>query len=207
MKRFSIKVIPAFILLLIISNCGAQNIDVKLLKKFNSRETKFKDKYLGANSSFITPVTVAVPASLLIGGVITGNKQLTKDAIYVTGSYLLSGAVTTILKKSIARKRPCDQYQDIVIRQTTHGGGSFPSGHTSAAFNLATSLSLRYHKWYVIAPSYLYAASVGWARMYQGVHYPSDVLVGAIVGCGTAWVGYKVQNKWSKVNTSKRRLI
>jgi membrane-associated phospholipid phosphatase len=34
--------------------------------------------------------------------------------------------------------------------------------------------------------------------MYQGVHYPSDVLVGAIVGSSSAWLGYKLQNKWLK---------
>ena len=72
---------------------------------------------------------------------------------------------------------------------------SFPSGHTSSAFCTATSLSLLFPKWYVAVPSYLYAATVGYARMYQGVHYPSDVLVGALVGAGSAWISYKVE-KW-----------
>jgi undecaprenyl-diphosphatase len=56
-------------------------------------------------------------------------------------------------------------------------------------------LALRYRKWYVIAPAYVFASSVGWARMYQGVHYPSDVVAGALVGAASAWLGYKAQ-KW-----------
>ena len=72
---------------------------------------------------------------------------------------------------------------------------SFPSGHTSTAFCTATSVALRYRKWYFVAPSYLFATSVAWARMYQGVHYPSDVFAGAVIGAGSAWAGYKIQ-KW-----------
>ena len=82
---------------------------------------------------------------------------------------------------------------------------SFPSGHVSAAFCTATSLSLRFHKWYVIAPSFLWATSVGWARMYQGVHYPSDVLAGAIVGAGSAWLGYKIQHRMEKKHNDPKK--
>jgi membrane-associated phospholipid phosphatase len=51
-----------------------------------------------------------------------------------------------------------------------------------AAFALATSLSLSYPKCYIIVPSFAWASSVGYSRMDLGVHYPSDVLAGAIVG-------------------------
>ena len=72
---------------------------------------------------------------------------------------------------------------------------SFPSGHTAAAFSLATSLSITYPKWYVIAPSAIWACGVGFARMNQGVHYPSDVLTGAAIGVGCAFVNVYV-NRW-----------
>ncbi|HEU4788615.1 MAG TPA: phosphatase PAP2 family protein, partial [Flavobacterium sp.] len=48
---------------------------------------------------------------------------------------------------------------------------------------------------YVIAPSFLWAGAVGYSRMYLGVHYPTDVLAGAIVGSGSAFLCYKL-NKW-----------
>ena len=79
-----------------------------------------------------------------------------------------------------------------------------PSGHTSAAFYSATSLSILYPKWYVIVPSYLWASSVAWARMYEGVHYPSDVFVGAVVGAGSAWIAYKVQKCVDKKARAKK---
>ena len=83
---------------------------------------------------------------------------------------------------------------------------SFPSGHTSAAFCISTSLALRYRKWYVIAPAYVYAVSVGWARMYQGVHYPSDVLTGALIGTASAWLTYKAQNWMAGRKERKKKL-
>ena len=82
-----------------------------------------------------------------------------------------------------------------VLRPDATNYFSFPSGHTATAFALATSLSVKYPKWYVIAPSALWACSVGVSRMNEGVHYPSDVLAGAAIGAGCAVVNIYV-NKW-----------
>jgi membrane-associated phospholipid phosphatase len=60
---------------------------------------------------------------------------------------------------------------------------------------LATSLSITYPKWYVIAPSAIWACGVGFSRINQGVHYPSDVLAGAAIGVGCAFVNVYV-NRW-----------
>jgi len=82
---------------------------------------------------------------------------------------------------------------------------SFPSGHTSEAFSTATALSLKYPEWYIIAPAYLWAGSVGYSRMNLGVHYPTDVLAGALLGTGTAFLTLKV-NEWlnRQVRKSKK---
>ncbi|ULT24063.1 phosphatase PAP2 family protein [Sphingobacterium sp. E70] len=52
-------------------------------------------------------------------------------------------------------------------------------------------MSRAYSKWYVVAPSLLWAGSVGYSRMYLGVHYPTDVLAGAVLGLGRPlhWMG------------------
>jgi membrane-associated phospholipid phosphatase len=81
------------------------------------------------------------------------------------------------------------------IQNVTSGlDPSFPSGHTSMAFSLATSVSLAYPKWYVIFPSYLWAGAVGYSRMDLGVHYPSDVLFGAALGAGSAYLCHIIIN-------------
>lgn len=121
----------------------------------------------------------------------------------MVGGFIVSTIITRGMKIVIPRARPFITYP-YIIKRDVGGGNSFPSGHTSAAFCTATSLSLLFPKWYVIAPCYLYAATVGFARMYQGVHYPSDVLAGAIVGAGSAWLAFKVE-KWRDRKNAKAK--
>lgn len=81
-----------------------------------------------------------------------------------------------------------------------------PSGHTSLAFATATSLTLKYPKWYVAAPSYFWACSVGYSRMNLGVHYPSDIVAGALLGAGSAYLTYLVNDFFRKKMDNKKIL-
>ena len=182
----------------------SQNIDIELLKPINKNETVFKNKYLELCASSVTALSIGIPAGIAVAGFITHDNKLKKDALYMAGGYVVSAILTQGIKRAVNRKRPFETYSYIVKRDDESGGLSFPSGHTSAAFCIATQVSLRYRKWYVIGPAYLFAGSVAWARMYQGVHYPSDVLAGAIVGTGSAWLGWKVQ-KWMQKRQDKKR--
>jgi membrane-associated phospholipid phosphatase len=203
---------PAAILLLfsfLFNNRSiAQNADIKLLQSINRKETFFKDKYLELNASSASKLSVGIPAGIALAGFIKHDKQLQRDALYMGGAYLLSGIITQSSKSIDKRVRPFEKYNFITQRDDESGGYSFPSGHTADAFCIATSVSLRYRKWYFVAPAYLFAASVGWARMYQGVHYPSDVLMGALVGSGSAWLSWKAE-KWKerKHNIVKKQII
>jgi membrane-associated phospholipid phosphatase len=183
----------------------SQNADIDLLKQINKNETTFKNKYLELNASSVTVLGIGLPVGIAVTGFIMHDDKLKLDALFMGGAFLASSLVTQSAKRIINRPRPFEKYPFIVIRDDESGGMSFPSGHTSSAFCTATSLSLRYRKWYVIAPSYLFATSVAWARMYQGVHYPSDVLAGALVGTGSAWLGWKVQKwLWGKKERKKK---
>ena len=102
--------------------------------------------------------------------------------------------MTTAIKYSINRQRPFVTYP-IIVNQTESTSPSLPSMHTSIAFSTATSLSISFPKWYVIAPSFLWASTVGYSRLHLGAHYPTDVFAGAIVGAGSAYLTYKL-NKW-----------
>ena len=170
----------------------SQNYDVKLLRSINSKESAFKNNFFKIDAKAVTVINIAAPVGLFTSGIITHNKKLQIDAVFMAGSFIASSAITHSVKKIMKHSRPCDVYGDIVKRGSG-GGYSFPSGHTSAAFSTATSLSLAFPKWYVIAPGYLWASSVAYGRMYQGVHYPSDVLIGAFVGAGTAVLGWKLE--------------
>jgi membrane-associated phospholipid phosphatase len=196
------------VLLFVFSFCNtlvcAQNFDINLLKSINKNETDFKNKYLELNASSVTSLSIGIPAGIVIAGFATHNKKLQRDALYMAGSFLVTTIITQSVKKIVNRQRPFVTYAFIVKRDDESGNFSFPSGHTSTAFSTATSVALRYRKWYFVAPAYLFATSVAWARMYQGVHYPSDVFTGAIIGAGSAWLGYKVQlwmEKRRKTNT------
>lgn len=139
---------------------------------------------------------------MFVVGHVTHNKEL-KLKSYKTGvSLLVAGAISSTLKVTIQRERPFVTYPDIIYQKTEVGSYSFPSGHTNFAFATATSLTLAFPKWYVIVPAYSYAAAVGYSRMYLGVHYPSDVLAGALIGAGSSLLTWKAQ-KW--LNKKRRK--
>lgn len=99
--------------------------------------------------------------------------------------------VNVILKLTVNRARPWTEfeefktfYQDFGIRQPTDS--SFPSGHTAACFAAAVALTFRYKL--KALPALIIAALVALSRIYLCLHYPTDVLGGAIIGvtCGVA---------------------
>lgn len=192
--------------LFLLSSAQTPTLDVELLRPVNRHETTFKNKYLELCASSVNTLNIAVPAGIAVAGFITRNDKLKKDALYMAGGIVVSTLLTTAIKRAVDRKRPFETYDYIVKRDEESGGLSFPSGHTSAAFCLATEVSLRYRKWYIIGPALLYAGSVGWARMYQGLHYPSDVLAGAVVGAGSAWLSWKLQ-QWMQGRKEKKKTI
>ena len=201
MKKYFAALFLLFFCLLAVT-LSAQNIDINLLKPINKNETAFKNKYLELNASSVSALSVGIPAGIAIAGFIQHDKKLQRDALYMGGAYIVSGIITQATKRIVDRKRPFETYSFIITRDDESGGFSFPSGHSSAAFCTATSVALRYRKWYFVVPSYLFATSVAWARMYQGVHYPSDVLAGALVGAGSAWLGWKVQKRMERKKKS-----
>ena len=72
---------------------------------------------------------------------------------------------------------------------------SFPSGHATLAFATATTLALEYKKWYVVVPAYLWAAGSGFSRLYLGEHYTTDVIGGAVIGTGSAFISHWITHK------------
>jgi membrane-associated phospholipid phosphatase len=184
---------------------SAQNADIELLRSINnSTSTGLKD-YSKFMTNTATIFSVSTPLVMGAVALMEKNDDLLKNAIYVGASLGVDAVLTYSLKYSVNRKRPYITYPGLNVDPAYYESSpSFPSGHTSIAFATATSLSLKYPKWYVIIPSYFWACSVGYSRLNLGVHYPSDVLAGAITGAGSAYVTNLINNWYWKKNQNKR---
>jgi hypothetical protein len=182
------------VLLLFSVSLHSQNIDIKLLRLINSPESLPSDNFFKFVSDSHGYLVIGVPVGMGITGLIKHDKQLVENACVTIAATALNAGITVVMKYAVKRDRPFVTYPDI-IKKSGAGTPSFPSGHTSGAFATATSLSLSYPKWYVIAPSFVWAGAVGYSRMELGVHYPSDVLAGAIIGAGSAWICFRVNEK------------
>ncbi|MFT5858161.1 MAG: membrane-associated phospholipid phosphatase [Flavobacteriaceae bacterium] len=186
-----------------VSLSRAQNSDIDLLRKINiERNTDFDGFYKVLTHS-MAPISLAAPVTVLAIGFIQGDTLIKRKGVMITGSLLLSTVVMVGMKWGIDRDRPFVTYQEIE-NLIPAGSPAFPSGHASMAFSTATSISIAYPKWYVIVPSFLWASGVGYSRMHLGVHYPSDVLVGAIIGSGSAFVSNLVTRKFYEKRQIKR---
>ncbi|MBK9935051.1 MAG: phosphatase PAP2 family protein [Cytophagaceae bacterium] len=172
----------------------SQNWNIELLRKINLERNPSFDDGLRKLTNSITYTDIGTPAILFTVASIRHDSLGKRKAIYVGSSLLLSAAISGIIKKTVKEPRPFVTYPEIQ-KLTKAGSESFPSGHTTDAFSMATSLTIAYPKWYVAVPAYTYASAIGYSRMHLGVHYPGDVLAGAIIGSGTAFLTHKI-NYW-----------
>lgn len=89
-----------------------------------------------------------------------------------------------VLKNGFKRNRPEDALKNFHSFITPSDKFSFPSGHTSAAFMMATLLGHFFP--YLLVPMYCWASLVGFSRVALGVHFPTDILVGCVMGISIA---------------------
>jgi membrane-associated phospholipid phosphatase len=189
--RVHLKIIV--VLLLIISAVCTTTFAQSRLQQFDDRimidlQNQRTPQQTGIMMFFSTHErygNIGIPAGLLLAGTISNDKGMRENAAFVASSTALSYGLTVLLKHIVKRPRPFIQNLNIVPVYRA-GSTSFPSGHTSTTISTATALSMAYPKWYVIAPAFLWAGATGYSRMYLGVHYPTDVAAGALLGAGSA---------------------
>jgi membrane-associated phospholipid phosphatase len=174
----------------------SQSLDYRVLKSLNGSDRPKWDKFNEHVSFSVYPVMPSVIGGIFIHGYITENKDLMRSGFKSAISIGIASAAATSVKYLMHRPRPFKAYpNDIIKRGADVGPLSFPSGHTTVAFASATALTLSYKEWYVALPSYLYAGMVGYSRMRLGVHYPSDVLAGMIIGIGAGVLTWHLDKK------------
>jgi undecaprenyl-diphosphatase len=100
--------------------------------------------------------------------------------VAVLAADLSADGLSYVLRQWIGRDRPPLVYPE--PRPLVHlpHSGSFPSGHASAAFASATVIACASRR--LAVPAYVLAAAIAWSRVYVGVHWPLDVIGGAVLG-------------------------
>ena len=106
------------------------------------------------------------------------------SALALLGSLLINN---TLIKNLVARPRPFTVLPELNILIPTPGEFSFPSGHTSSSF-AAAAVFYRHLPKKLGVPAVILAALIGLSRLYVGVHYPTDVLAGALMGIALSYL-------------------
>jgi len=200
------KILLTILSLFLASGVFAQSLDLRLLEYINGPVNPNPDKNWRFFSEKSPYFDAAVPVSLLITGFVNNDDQLKIQGYDAGASLIIAAGGSFVLKEIVQRDRPFVTHPGVIIPKLNETGYSFPSNTTSLAFATATSLSIAVPKWYVIAPSFLYASAVGYSRLYLGVHYPSDVVGGAAVGVISSYVTFLGQRWLQRRKVRKLRM-
>ena len=130
--------------------------------------------YLGSHYAFVL--------FIILSWAITRQRKVLR---YLVLLYAIQSAVIYCLKFLIQRQRPFLFLE--MASKLSKGPGeildpSFPSAHAAFSFMMATLLAAWFPRYWIIF--FVVAGFIGWTRIYLGVHYPTDVIVGAFIGYG-----------------------
>lgn len=166
----------------------------------------------GGNSSFMTQVerfgvqyAAGVVGGFYLAGVLADDQKALRVAQDgVAASLIASGIVTPAIKLVAGRSRPRDDRGIYTFKPFSNANSSFPSGHTTEAFAVASVVANHYDETWVTCTAYSIASMVGLARTYHHAHFASDVLAGAMIG---TWVGKSVVARNTNLRSGKLVLL
>jgi membrane-associated phospholipid phosphatase len=184
-------IIFALVSLSLIWSAG-QRLDMRVFKLFNLRGyPKWLDRLMLLGTQLGNMVTALIAALIFF---LLGYHDL---AIEIVLGTLTLWLLVEIVKSLADRDRPFLTFVEARIVGWRERGDSFPSGHTTQVFFLATIL-IHHFEMNVPAALTLYsiAALVGFTRIYVGAHYPRDVIAGMVLGCVWGLLGALLSPYW-----------
>ena len=164
--------------------------ETEVVQRCSRTQTPFTEAMIQTGHHAGKYLPYSLPMVIAGYGWVKGDEQTVIKGLTIEAGCLVSAVIMFGMKLVFQRERPFVAYPKMIDARVKETSYSFPSGHTTGAFALATGLTLQYRHLYVAIPSYLFAAGVGISRIYAGVHYPSDVLVGALIGTAGAFLTY-----------------
>ena len=171
------------------------DLDIGILRTISEGRNPYFDPFFIAVTNSAAAIAFGVPGIILIAGLIKRNKLMWHRALAVLIPVALSALMANILRYIFDTPRPFELYP-FIEKLSTGGSPSFPSGHTADAFAFAVAALLVARNKIWAVPLLLWAALVATSRMWLGVHFPSDVLAGAVIGSLSAFYCMK----WFRVN-------
>ena len=135
---------------------------------------------------------------VIILSIIFKKQNIKKVALLCLFSLLLAGAIVFILKILFFEPRPFVTLDHVRVLVEEGDPTSFPSGHTTSTFAVVSLLVFKFRNrfWDVIL--ILFGLLIGFSRIYVGVHYPFDVLMGMILGTLVAYLTYRNEDSIRK---------
>ncbi|MDG2865955.1 phosphatase PAP2 family protein, partial [Vibrio parahaemolyticus] len=154
---------------------------------FSIFNNKIKNSYFDKTMIYITNMGGAISNTIISFILIfLGNNKIKLIGIELLIALFFSQIIVQFLKRTLGRKRPYKVLDNLNTYGIEMKDYSFPSGHTTASFCLATVFSLNIP--YLSVVFFIFAGLVGISRIYLGVHYPSDVLAGIILGIISSFI-------------------
>lgn len=168
--------------------------DPHVMPYFRKHQSNLDDVNDGFDAYITTGMVIAVPASLMVSGYIRHDQRTVSSALLCAEAYGDAAIPNLAIKAITRRERPIDvpingNYHDTFFNggKSPFHGSSFPSGHATGAFSVATVVAQRYqrHRWVPWA-AYTLATAVSFSRITGAAHWPSDVFLGAAMGYSIA---------------------
>ncbi len=167
-----------------------QDMNIKLFESMNGMHSAFFDMIIGIVSGLGDGLVIALCCAVLM-------LYRFRLGMAATVAFLLSGVIAQLLKRAFDMPRPPAVLENVHVLGSALHSHSFPSGHATSdgVMVLLAFLIWRCADWraHLMAGLFLLAA---YGRIYGGVHFPLDVVVGLVVGIVTMWFCHRWSQSW-----------